>query len=54
MYSKALLRSAIDNKKSEYFDNDVSYALVEASIYKGLYLAIGGKIYQFHQNLMTS
>jgi len=43
MYSKALLRSAIDNKKSEYFDNDVSYALVEASIYKGLYLAIGGK-----------
>ncbi len=42
MYSKALIKSAIKIKKDEYFDYDVSYSLVEAAIYKGLYQAMGG------------
>lgn len=42
MISKALIKSAIKEKKKDYFENEISYALVEAAIYKGLYRAVGG------------
>jgi len=43
MISKIYINRKIEEKKKEYFENNISYSLVEAGIYKGLYKALGGK-----------